>query len=126
MPRYVILWHQLPAASPRDSHWDLMLEHQDELLTWALPTQPRVGSTCVAQRLPNHRLRYLDYEGSVSHDRGNVQRWDQGQFIWQVQREDRFCFELAGRQIAGQCRLEPLDGQRWLLEISAVDSATRG
>jgi hypothetical protein len=47
MPRYVILWHELPetheVGAARESHWDLMLEWGDVLRTWALASEPTVG-----------------------------------------------------------------------------------
>ena len=35
---------------------------------------------CVATRLPDHRLAYLEYEGPVSGNRGVVRRIDSGKY----------------------------------------------
>jgi hypothetical protein len=56
-----------------------MLEQGEDLLTLALErlppaTQPGETTTLNAQRLPNHRRAYLDYEGEVSEGRGSVRR----------------------------------------------------
>jgi hypothetical protein len=75
MPRYVILTHDHPFL-----HWDLMLEDGGVLRTWRLLEEPAVGRTVPAEKLPDHRLAYLDYEGPVSGDRGNVVRWDYGTY----------------------------------------------
>jgi hypothetical protein len=32
------------------------------------------------ERIANHRLLYLDYEGPVSGNRGHVARWDWGEY----------------------------------------------
>jgi len=39
--RFVVLEHQPGPKSSRGLHWDLMLEHEDSLLTWALEKEPR-------------------------------------------------------------------------------------
>lgn len=75
MPRFVILTHDHPFP-----HWDLMLESGDRLSTWRLLEEPAPGTSVPAQRLDDHRLLYLEYEGPVSGGRGNVARWDSGTF----------------------------------------------
>lgn len=75
MPRYVILTHDHPFL-----HWDLMLEDAGVLRTWRLLEEPAAGRTVRAERLADHRLAYLDYEGPVSGGRGNVAQWDHGTY----------------------------------------------
>ena len=62
-----------------------MLEHQGSLLTWALSDAPTPSENITAERLPDHRLVYLDYEGPVAGDRGEVVRWTGGTFDWDIQ-----------------------------------------
>ena len=83
--RFVILRHETPTAGSRPSHWDLMLEHGGALLTWELPTLafpslPGSFEQLNVQRLADHRLHYLEYEGPLSNNRGSVQRIDAGRF----------------------------------------------
>lgn len=80
MPRFVILQHVTPPGSERATHYDLMLEQNGKLLTWAMPQQPRPGLKIVVTKLPDHRLVYLDYEGPISGDRGEVTRVDAGEY----------------------------------------------
>jgi len=75
MPRFVILTHDHPFP-----HWDFMLEQKDSLWTWRLLGPPDSAGPIPAEPLPNHRLAYLDYEGSVSGNRGTVSRWDTGTY----------------------------------------------
>lgn len=35
-----------------------------------------------ATPIADHRLLYLDYEGPVAGDRGIVECWDRGPFVW--------------------------------------------
>ena len=80
MPRFVILFHETPPGYERGSHFDLMLEAGGVLRTWAIAAWPAPGETQPAERLPDHRLAYLDYEGAVSGNRGHVRRWDAGEY----------------------------------------------
>lgn len=84
MPRYVILLHEIPAghavSGGRGTHWDLMLEQDGLLRTWALNTEPAGELSTSAEQLADHRLAYLEYEGPVSGNRGSVRRWEAGQY----------------------------------------------
>ncbi len=74
--RFVVLQHD----SPKGRHWDFMLEHEGKLRTWALAQPPDSAGPIPAELLPDHRLAYLEYEGPISGDRGNVHRWDKGTY----------------------------------------------
>ena len=101
MPRFVLLYHACPPNYERPSHWDLMLEVGDALHTWALQELPHdwraaqratmaIDSSCPpvatgdavdAQQLGHHRKSYLEYEGPLSGDRGQVHRIDSGNYF---------------------------------------------
>ena len=70
-----MLVHDHPFA-----HWDLFLEEAKTLRSWRLLEEPAHGRVVPAEPLPAHRKIYLDYEGPVSGDRGNVSRWDGGTY----------------------------------------------
>lgn len=80
--RYVILHH----TGWIEDHFDLMLETDDTspLLTWRLDRWP--GPTTITL-LPPHRRAYLEYEGPVSNNRGEVRRVEAGSYAT-VQRSD--------------------------------------
>ena len=82
MDQFVVLYHKMPNDSPRDDHWDLMLQHRDVLLTWALEKPPAKGQVCTGQKLNDHDPKYLHYEGPISGDRGQVTRIISGTFKW--------------------------------------------
>lgn len=73
--RFVILQHDHPYL-----HWDLLLEEESSARTWRLLRKPCLGEPIAAERLPDHRLMYLDYEGPVSGERGNVKRFLAGTY----------------------------------------------
>jgi hypothetical protein len=110
MPDYVILHHQFPAGSDRQSHWDLMFQLDDVLLTWAVEECPHPGLQTVARALDDHRLEYLDYSGPVSGNRGEVIPWDRGSYQGNLSRTDPFSLHLQGDQCGGLLQMEPAVG----------------
>jgi hypothetical protein len=120
MPRFVVLLHETPAGYARRNHLDLMLESGDALLTWSLAEIPTSGSVAIAEQLPNHRLMYLDYEGPVSNDRGNVRRIDGGEFDWIEMTPTRFEVQVVGEKLRGRLVIEQdaKDAQRWRVALS--------
>ncbi len=115
MPRFVVLRHELPDGHPRESHWDLMLECAGALRTWACPHAPESQTTMFVQSLGDHRLAYLEYEGAVSGDRGNVSRWDEGTYQFVQQSEQKLVARFEGRKLRGRVALERWSGEphRW-------------
>lgn len=101
MSRFVILRHEVPASFPGGSHWDLMLEQPTDLMTWSLPELPEPQHTVAVEALAPHRKLYLDYEGSVSGDRGHVRQWDTGSLCWLEQHADRITVQVEGRHLRG-------------------------
>ncbi|QGQ22924.1 hypothetical protein F1728_09670 [Gimesia benthica] len=122
MQQYVILRHNHP-----ELHWDLMLEEGDVLKTWRLPQPPEIDPASdetsldlTAEALPDHRLVYLEYEGPVSGDRGEVSRWDRGTFTLLERSEDQLVALLTGEELAGRLTLKKQDSEnRWSLNYTA-------
>ena len=125
--RYVVLRHELPPHAARSSHWDLMLEDGERLLTWALAAEPDTASTIAAEALADHRLSYLNYEGPVSGDRGQVSKWDAGTFAWLRREPSRLQVHLLGQRLVGNLTLclDAIADQRWSCVFTPLDSARR-
>jgi hypothetical protein len=117
--RYVVLFHRLPAGEGRGDHWDLMFEWAGALRTWALASAPASGASGTAIPLPDHRIEYLDYEGPVSGGRGEVGRWDGGEYQLVAHGEGLWRARLRGRRFAGEALLERRDDQRWTVSFAA-------
>ena len=121
--RFVILRHD----SPGGLHWDLMLEADGVLRTWALDAEPIGRLMSSADQLPDHRLAYLDYEGEISEGRGAVARFDSGEY--RLQRDDAqgLVVELRGARLRGSVTLvHEGDGQRWRFSFEPVGTAASG
>lgn len=101
MPRFVVLTHDHPVL-----HWDFMLEEGASLRTWRLASEPDALGEISAESLPGHRLQYLDYEGPISDNRGEVRQWDSGEFTWIQSSPVRVEVLLAGKKLRGTAVLE--------------------
>ncbi len=114
MSRYVILVHDKPTI-----HWDLMLQSGDALKTWRLLVEPTfeelLRGPVAAEEIHDHRLAYLDYEGPVSGDRGNVIRFDQGTFDGN-RTENEWRLHLRGKHLIGNYILRREDEAHWIFE----------
>ncbi len=109
MPRFVVLTHDHPTW-----HWDFMLESHGVLRTWRLDHDPSLVTPILATPLPDHRLIYLEYEGPVSGQRGQVQRWDEGQYEILSEDEGSITVTLKGTRLQGRASLElGTDGVTW-------------
>ena len=122
MPRYVVLLHEMPPESERGLHWDLMLERDETLLTWALNEQPSLSASIGAVQLDNHRLAYLDYEGEVSGGRGHVSRWDAGFYQLIDDHFDRLVIQMSGVRLECGVTAEQIaSGPHWQFLFGRVE-----
>jgi hypothetical protein len=128
VPRFAILSHDHPHI-----HWDLLLEEGNVLRAFRLEGPPAPGRTFEAERINDHRLIYLEYEGPISGDRGEVRQWDAGQFEWSVDATERMVVSLVGRNFQGELELTRRmsdssdSGQNlWTVCCSAADSGPAG
>ena len=101
--RFVVLRHE----TREETHWDLMLDRglgAPGLATWRLVAPPHADAaeSIAAVRIGDHRRAYLDYEGSLSGDRGTVARYDAG--IYRVIHATDQAWELDfdGRRLKGR------------------------
>jgi hypothetical protein len=115
VPRYVVLEHDHPVL-----HWDLMLEAGKVLRTWRLAAPPEARAVVAAEPSFDHRLAYLDYEGPVSGDRGQVRAWDRGTFAWLHREETGIAVRLEGVRLRGILVLEPAGEQEWQARYEEV------
>ena len=109
-------------------HFDLRLEQDGVLRSWALPKGPSLepGEKRLAVEVENHPLEYADFEGVIpekSYGGGTVMLWDRG--TWQAKgksTKDRLDIELDGERLKGSWTLTRMSdkrqdkhGRNWLL-----------
>lgn len=79
MKKYVIQEHDATRL-----HWDLRLEMNGVLKSWALPkVPPKIkGIKRLAIRVPDHALGYEKFEGEIKegYGKGTVKIWDEGTY----------------------------------------------
>lgn len=111
--RYVILEHHHQGV-----HYDLMFEAGAVLRTWKLPEPPAPDRLVSARRLFDHRLMYLDYEGSLSGDRGHVVRFDAGTFAGEIDAPPPVEVWLAGERLQGRLILALIRDDLWQIHLA--------
>jgi len=101
MVRFRILTHDFPFE-----HWDLLIESDNQLLTWRLLKEPLISHAeealeVTAEQLNAHRLIYLEYEGPVSGNRGSVAEWDRGTCEVLSRQPHRLHMRFDGQRLTG-------------------------
>lgn len=102
---FVILIHS--GSGP--THYDLMIRQDQALASWRLDDAPcdlQPGQALPAIRIQDHRLEYLDYEGPVSRQRGEVRRLDRGPCRLLDCHPTQYQVQLEGAIVRGAFRLE--------------------
>jgi hypothetical protein len=85
-----------------------MFEHAGVLRTWATEKLPTIGEAVIGQRLADHRLAYLDYEGEISGGRGRVSRVGEGHYDVLEETEANLVLRICGAKLNGTLTLTAL------------------
>lgn len=93
-----------------------MLEKEAALRSWRLSREADAGGMVDAIALPDHRIAYLDYEGPVSGNRGNVTRWDFGTYHPLAESFESLEVELQGNRLKGRATVSRLEDGSWAFQ----------
>ena len=137
-PRYSMQKHDATRL-----HYDLRLEHDGVLLSWAVTRGPSLDprDKRLAVRTEDHPLSYLEFEGVIpprSYGAGTVMLWDLGHWqpfhdVAEGLKRGRLHFALHGARNTGRWNLVRMKGgkaadakrENWLL-IKEDDDAAHG
>ncbi|GAB4273923.1 MAG: hypothetical protein Kow0056_01560 [Coriobacteriia bacterium] len=96
-------------------HYDLRLEHDGVLLSWAVPKGPSLDTKQrrLAVRVEDHPLDYADFEGVIpdgEYGAGTVMLWDKGTWepaddVERSLKEGKLAFTLSGQKLVGRFAL---------------------
>jgi bifunctional non-homologous end joining protein LigD len=110
----------------RHLHYDLRLEHEGAMQSWAVPKGPSLDPAHkrLAMMTEPHPMDYNDFEGVIpegEYGGGTVMIWDRG--TWEPQTPDvadalargELKFRLHGRKLQGSWVLVRTRNRQWLL-----------
>ena len=113
--RYVVQEHHARAL-----HWDLRLEHEGTLASWAVPKgiPPDPARNHLAVRTEDHPLEYLEFHGDIpagEYGAGTMRIWDRGTFELHKWRADEVMVTFHGERLEGKYVLFRTDGKNWMI-----------
>ncbi len=122
-PVFVIQEHHATAL-----HFDTRLEHDDVLVSWAVPKGPPVdkGVNRLAVQTEDHPLEYATFEGTIprgEYGAGEVTIWDSGVSEIEKWEDDEVVAVLHGRADGGlggvgrRYVFVRTDGDQWLMRL---------
>ena len=101
-------------------HYDLRLEMDGVLKSWAIPKEPPVesGIRRLAVQVEDHPLAYATFEGAIpegEYGAGTVEIWDKGTYKMIDRKEDKFILDINGEKLRGAYVLVRFkDKKNWL------------
>jgi len=105
-------------------HYDLRLEEEGVLKSWAIPKSPpeEVGIRRLAVQTEDHPLGYEDFEGIIpegEYGAGKVETWDRGDYLPLEADPAKRVIEIKGKKLKGKhalIKLKPKnpDDKNWL------------
>ena len=125
-PAFVLHEHRKPRH-----HFDLRLEEDGVLRSWAVPRGLPESSAHdrLAVPVPDHELAAGDFEGVHEGSRrgsGAVIIWDEGTFDLVRSTPTHLSFVLHGTKLEGGFALTETGADRWILVKTTDDDARRG
>jgi len=88
-------------------HWDLRLEMDGALASWAVPKEPPIerGIKRLAIQVEDHPLEYAKFKGTIpkgNYGAGKVEIWDNGTYELKYRDEKKIEFILHGKKLKGK------------------------
>ncbi|MDQ4130617.1 MAG: ATP-dependent DNA ligase [Actinomycetota bacterium] len=114
-PRFVVQQHDATRL-----HWDLRLEREGVLASWALPRgfPWRPKENRLAVHTEDHPLDYLEFHGEIpagQYGAGTMTIWDRGTYEAHTFAEDKVVVSLHGERVQGTYALFPIGEREWMI-----------
>ncbi len=115
--RFVVQEHHA-----RRLHWDVRLERDGVLVSWAVPKGPPTSSdqNRLAVHTEDHPLEYLDFHGAIpkgQYGAGEMTIWDSGTYDTEKWREDEVIAIFHGKRLRGRYAMIRTNGTQWLMHL---------
>jgi bifunctional non-homologous end joining protein LigD len=122
--RFVIQEHHA-----RRLHWDLRLEHEGVLVSWALPrgVPSDPDQNRLAVHTEDHPLEYIDFHGEIpagEYGAGTMEIWDAGTYEAEKFEASKVVVRFDGEKVRGRYALFQTRGNDWM--IHRMDPAEEG
>jgi bifunctional non-homologous end joining protein LigD len=104
----------------RRLHWDLRLEHDGVLLSFALPrgVPEDPSDNRLAVHTEDHPIEYLDFHGTIpkgEYGAGEMTIWDKGTYEPEKIEENKLVVRLNGERVRGRYALFQTRGDDWMI-----------
>ena len=88
-------------------HYDLRLEFNGVLKSWAVPKKPSATEKRLAIQVPDHPLSYARFEGIITegYGKGKVKIWDKGTFNAIKKTSNKIEVDFKGKKLKGRYAL---------------------
>ena len=113
--RFVVQEH-----NARRLHWDLRLEYEGTLASWALPrgVPDHPDENRLAVRTEDHPLEYLEFHGEIpkgEYGAGTMTIWDTGTYEAEKFRDDEVIATFHGERVHGRYALFRTRDTDWMI-----------
>jgi len=126
---FVVQEHHTPRGRTGERvHWDLRLERDGVLKSWAVPKGPPTspGTNRLAVPTEDHPFEYASFSGTIAageYGGGHVTIWDAGRYATEKWDERHIIVTFDGRRLAGRYALFPLSDGAWNIRKLDATSA---
>ncbi|MFE2993818.1 ATP-dependent DNA ligase [Nocardia sp. NPDC059246] len=115
--RFVVQEHHA-----RRLHWDVRLEREGVLVSWAVPKGPPTdtGENRLAVHTEDHPMEYLTFHGTIpegEYGGGEMTIWDTGTYETEKWRDNEVIVWLRGQRLTGRYALIQTNGNQWLMHL---------
>ena len=109
---YSIIKHTL---SDYTFHYDFLIKKNDILQCWQFSSiaNIEIGELIFCKKIFDHRLKYLNYQGPISNNRGKVQIIQNGFLEIIIQEDNLVRFRIDSELLNGNFEIRKIQSEAW-------------